>query len=71
MNNPEASVIIPTRNRAWILKHCLDKLFNQSVDNYEIIIIDDASEDETPRISSEFRVQSSEFKEKALNSPTP
>ena len=44
----KASVIIPTYNRAYILKHCLSYLLNQTTNDYEIIVIDDASQDETP-----------------------
>ncbi|MDD5528733.1 MAG: glycosyltransferase [bacterium] len=41
----KASIIIPTRNRSWVLKDCIRHLSNQSAKDYEIIIIDDASDD--------------------------
>ena len=43
------SVIIPTYNRKGILAECLSSLFKQSYskNNFEIIVIDDGSVDET------------------------
>ncbi|MEO0293473.1 MAG: glycosyltransferase family 2 protein [candidate division WOR-3 bacterium] len=43
----KASVIVVTFNRAPILVHCIDKLLNQSVDDYEVIVVDDGSTDGT------------------------
>lgn len=43
----KASVILPTYNRMPVLKHCLESLLNQSVNNYEVILIDDCSDDGT------------------------
>jgi glycosyltransferase involved in cell wall biosynthesis len=51
----EASVILPTYNRAFILRKCLSCLLDQNIDDYEIIVIDDASSDETPSLISEIR----------------
>jgi GT2 family glycosyltransferase len=44
-----ASIIIPTHNRADILRHSLPRLFVQTVpqDSFEIIVVDDASGDGT------------------------
>lgn len=53
----KVSIILPTRNRAWILGHCLKYLLDQSFNDYEIIVIDDASEDNTPYLIS--KIQSS------------
>lgn len=43
------SVIIPTYNRADILKMCLDALSNQTINSqlFEVIVIDDGSKDST------------------------
>lgn len=41
------SVIVVTYNRVSILHHCIEKLLKQSVDDYEVIVIDDGSSDST------------------------
>jgi len=42
--SPDASVVIVTRNRAQELIKCVASLLNQDYENFEIIIVDDASE---------------------------
>lgn len=46
------SVIIPTYNRVEVLKICLDKLRTQEGVEFEIIVVDDGSTDETPHVIS-------------------
>lgn len=46
-NNPEISVIIPTYNRSKLLKRAIESVVKQSFTDFEIIIIDDCSEDDT------------------------
>jgi len=41
------SVIIPTFNRAILLREALDSVFAQTFTDYEVIVVDDGSEDET------------------------
>ena len=48
------SVIIPTFNRADILKICLEKLSKQEGVDFEIIVVDDGSTDHTADIVREF-----------------
>lgn len=43
----EATVILPTHNRMPILKSCLSHLMNQTVNGFEVILIDDCSTDGT------------------------
>lgn len=42
---PEVSVVIPSYNNGVFLEKCLGSLFNQTLKNIEIIIVDDRSED--------------------------
>jgi len=51
----KASIIIPTRNRAETLKKCLNSLKEQTVKDFEVIIVDDGSEDNTKEVVSEVR----------------
>lgn len=45
---PLFSVIIPTFNRAELLKQTLESVWRQTFTDYEIIVVDDGSTDETP-----------------------
>ena len=44
---PRISVIIPTYNRAWILKEAVDSVLSQEHASFELIVVDDGSTDET------------------------
>jgi glycosyltransferase involved in cell wall biosynthesis len=50
MNNPFFTVVIPTYNQAQLLKTCLNSVFKQTFNNYEIIVIDNYSNDNTSDI---------------------
>lgn len=51
MKKPFFSIIIPTYNRAKFLKIAINSILNQTFHNYEIIIIDDGSTDNTQKIT--------------------
>ena len=48
------SVIIPTHNRADILKTCLEKIVAQQGVDFEVIVVDDGSTDHTEEIVKQF-----------------
>ncbi|MEW8962215.1 glycosyltransferase family 2 protein [Paraclostridium dentum] len=48
------SIIIPTYNRAGTLKRCIESLLKQTYRDYEIIIVDDNSNDDTEYIVKGF-----------------
>ena len=47
---PLISVIIPTYNRGWILKEAIDSVFRQAFPDFELIVVDDGSTDNTKDI---------------------
>lgn len=52
--HPKVSVILPARNEEGFIEKCLNSLAAQDYDNYEIIAIDDSSEDATGKIIANF-----------------
>ncbi len=48
------SVIVPAYNAAHCLRTCLDSLACQNLEDWEVIIVDDGSADETPQIIREY-----------------
>lgn len=51
---PTVSVGVPVYNGSRFLRECLDSLLAQTCRNIEIIISDNASTDDTPRIAAEY-----------------
>jgi glycosyltransferase involved in cell wall biosynthesis len=54
MSNNIISIIIPTFNQGKYIHRCLTSISNQTIKNYEIIIIDKYSTDETKSIIEKF-----------------
>jgi len=44
---PSISVVIPVYNRAKLIGRCLESIFSQDLDNFEVIAVDDGSTDES------------------------
>ena len=51
---PKVSIILPARNEEKFIEKCLDSLVNQDYDNYEVIAINDSSEDLTGNIIKKY-----------------
>ncbi len=53
--NPLVSVIIPTYNRGWILKETIDSVLAQDFTDFELIVVDDGSTDNTQGILNSYK----------------
>ena len=57
MNNQRVSIITPVKNGAQFLVECLDSIVNQTHQNWELLIVNDSSTDETQSILEEYAQQ--------------
>jgi glycosyltransferase involved in cell wall biosynthesis len=48
--NPFFSVVVPVYNRESLITRCIDSIFNQDFENWELVIVDDGSTDETRNV---------------------
>jgi glycosyltransferase involved in cell wall biosynthesis len=53
-STPCISIIIPTYNRCWILKEAIDSVLSQEYTDFEIIVVDDGSNDATAALLSAY-----------------
>ncbi|MBO8170770.1 MAG: glycosyltransferase family 2 protein [Bacillaceae bacterium] len=47
---PLVTVVIPTYNRARYLPNAIESVLNQTIDNWKLLIVDDASTDKTKKV---------------------
>jgi len=60
--SPKVSVIIPTYNRADLLPRAIDSALNQTYKDFELIIVDDGSTDNTKKIVEEYQKKDERIK---------
>lgn len=54
MNEPKVTVVIPTYNRSDLLPRAIKSIQNQTYQNYELLVVDDASTDNTDELMEQF-----------------
>lgn len=62
MNNPLVSVIIPVYNVENYIARCLDSVISQTYNNLEIIVVNDATPDNSMTIAYEYAKKDKRFK---------
>ncbi len=62
INKPLVSIIIPTYNRAHLIGETLDSVLAQTYQNWECIVVDDGSTDNTDDLMSKYMAKDSRFK---------
>lgn len=54
MSAPEVSIILPTFNRARLLPRALDSIIAQTFQDWQIVLVDDGSVDETASVAARY-----------------
>ena len=62
MSEPKISIIIPVYNVEKYLRECLDSCINQTLEDIEIICVDDCSPDDSYKILEEYHQKDSRIK---------
>lgn len=60
--NPAISIVVPAYNKEPYIKQCMDSLVNQTLKDIEIIVVDDASTDNTLQILRDYEHKDSRVK---------
>lgn len=59
---PAISVIVPIYNMEKLMRKCLDSILAQTFQDYECLLIDDGSKDDSPAICDEYAAKDDRFK---------
>ncbi len=62
MNNTQVSIIVPCYNQAQYLDECLQSVLEQSYSDWECIIVNDGSPDDTEEVATRWIEKDSRFK---------
>lgn len=61
-NTPLVSIIIPAFNRANLIGHSIESIINQTYLNWELIVVDDGSTDETEKVVLNYCIKDNRIK---------
>ena len=61
-NNPTISIITPVYNVSKYLDRCIESIINQTFDNFELILIDDGSTDDSGKKCDDWAIKDSRIK---------
>jgi glycosyltransferase involved in cell wall biosynthesis len=53
--SPLISVYMPSKNRGPMLKRAIDSVLSQDYANFELVVVDDGSTDETPKLLADYQ----------------
>lgn len=62
MNNPQISIIVPVYKTESFLCRCLDSLLSQTLNDFELLLIDDGSPDRSGEICDEYAQRDSRIR---------
>ncbi len=61
-NSPFFSIVVPVKNEEENIRNCVESCINQTYKNREVIIVNDGSTDETPKILDSIKRENSQLK---------
>jgi len=71
LTTPLITVVIPTRDRQAKILRCLESLVQQTATNFEVIVVNDGSADQTQVVLAEFAEGNWPFVLQVINHPQP
>lgn len=62
MSTPAISIIVPVYNLEFYIERCLDSLEAQTLEDIEVLVVDDGSSDDSPMLIAEYERRDPRFK---------
>ena len=60
--NPTVSIIVPVYNAQRTLRRCIDSVLNQTFSDFELLLVDDGSKDESGEICDSYALRDERVK---------